>query len=180
MTGHGTRINKVKKNFYRFQEKLLKMFNTYYDGLVSKEDFKEVFYLYNLIMFLAEKNIDFNIAIFVIIPTSSSEIDLTRFEIEHFNGKLSIFLMSSELLPLGKLYRDPEMSLIVKICSEVDDSVVKEVSEKYELELQEDDGGIFYGGYYSKNWTKVYYTSNGKRIIFENFEPIKIFFALGK
>jgi len=87
----------------------------------------------------------------------------------------------SELFPNRKSYRDLEMSIIVRICSEVDDSLIKEISEKCGLEFEkEEDFYISYGGYYSQNWTKVYYTSKEKKIFFEDFAPIKIFFALGK
>ncbi len=174
------RTNKAKKKFYRFFERLLGMLNVYFGGLVSKEDLKEISYLYDLIFFLANKNINFDIGVFFDIPVSSNETEKTTFNIEHFNGKLSIFLVMSELFPDGKSYRDLEMSVIVRICSEVEDSLTKEISEKYGLEFEkEEDFHISYGGYYSKNWTKVYYTSKEKKIVFENFEPIKIFFALG-
>jgi hypothetical protein len=180
MTGHDTRINKVKKNFYRFSEKLLKLLNVYFDGLVSKEDLKELSYLYDLIMFLVNKNINFDIYVEISIPINSGEIDKTEFDFEYFNRKLFVFIPSSYLLPSEEPYGDLEMSLVVYICSEVDKSLIKEISEKYGLKFKKDDRYFTYGGYYPESWAKVYYTSKERKIVFENFEPIKIFFALGK
>ncbi len=155
------------------------MLNGYFGGLVSKEDLKEISYLHDLIFFLVNKDINFDIGAFFKIPVSSNETEEVTFNIEYFNKKLSIFLTMSELFPDRRFYRDLEMSIIVRICSEVDDSLIKEIGEKYGLEFKKEDFHITYGGYYSENWAKVYYISKEKKIVFENFEPIKIFFALG-
>jgi len=179
MSGHDTRINKAKKNFCRFQENLIRMFNAYYNGLVSKEDLKELSYLHDLIMFLVNKDINFDIRVEISIPTTSGEIDKTLFDFEYFNRKLYVFIPMSEIIPSRELYIDAEMSLFVTICSEVDESVIKEISEKYGLEFEKEDRYIRYGGYLPQKEAKVYYTSKEKKIVFENFEPIKIFFALG-
>jgi len=69
------RINKAKKNFYRFFERLLEMLNVYFGVLVSKEDLKEISYLHDLIFFLANKNINFDIGVFFNIPVSSNETE---------------------------------------------------------------------------------------------------------
>jgi len=172
--------NKVKKNFYRFSQKLFKIFNAHFDGLVSKEDIKELSYLQDLLMFLVNKDINFDISLVISIPTSNGEINRIVFDLEYFNRKLFVFIPMSELIPSEKSYNDAEMSLRVAICSEADKSVIDEISEKYGLEFYEDDRFINYGGYYPKYWAKVYCTSKKKKIVFENFEPIKIFFALGK
>jgi hypothetical protein len=174
------KINKAKKNFSRFSERLFEIFNAYFEGLVSKEDLREFSYLKDLVMFLVNKDVNFDISLAVFIPTNRGEIDKTVFEFEYFNRKLSVFIPMSELIPSKKSYNDVEMSLIVMICSEVDKSFIKEVSEKYGLEFLESDRYITYGGYYPKYWAKVYYTSERKKIVLENFEPIKIFFALGR
>ncbi len=180
MTGHDTRINKVKKNFYRFLDGLLGLVNQYFYGTASKEDLKEAFYLYDLIIFLANKNVNFDIYVDVFIPTNLGVIDQTAFNFEYFNHKLSVFIpISSYIIPSGKSYYNLEMSLLVRICSEVDESLIKETSEKYRLEFQKDDREIYYGGYCPQRQAKVYYTSEEKKIVFENFEPIRIFFALG-
>ena len=96
MIGYDTRLNKVKKNFFRFEERLLVMFNVYYDGLVSKEDLKEISYLYDLIMFLVNKNVDFDIRAQISIPTKSGEIDRTLFTFEHFSKKLFVFIIITQ------------------------------------------------------------------------------------
>jgi len=72
------------------------------------------------------------------------------------------------------------MSLFVSICSEVGKSLIEEISEKYGLEFEKEDRVIYYGGYLPQKEAKVYYNFKEKKIVFENFEPIKIFFALGK
>jgi len=179
MSGY-TRLNKVKKNFFRFSEKLFKIFNAHFDGLVSKEDLKELSYLQDLLMFLVNKDINFDISLVISIPTSNGEIDRTVFDFEYFNRKLFVFIPMSELIPSEKSYNDAEMSLRVAICSEVEKPVIDEISERYGLKFYEDDRFITYGGYYPKYWAKVYYTSKEKKIVFENFEPVKIFFALGR
>ena len=173
------KVKKVKKNFYRFSEKLFKIFNTHFDGYVSKEDLKEFSYLKDLVMFLVNKDVNFDISLVVSIPTNIDEMDRIFFRFEYFNRKLSVFVTMLEIAKPERPY-NVEISLFVMICSEVDTSFIKEVSEKYGLEFQEDEGYILYGGYYSKYWTKVYYTSEEKKIVLENFEPIKIFFALGR
>jgi hypothetical protein len=180
MSGHDTRINKAKKNFFRFQEKLMTIFNAYYDGLVSKEDLKELSYLYDLVMFLVNKNIDFDIRVEVSAPTLSGEIDKTLFDFEYFNKKLNVFIPMSELVPSEKALSDVEMSLFVTICSKVDESLIQEMTEKYGLEFKKEDRHIYCGGYLPQKMQKVYYNSKEKKIVFENFEPIKIFFALGR
>jgi len=156
------------------------MFDTYYDGLVFKEDLKELSYLYDLIMFLVNKNIDFDIRVGVSIPTNSGEIEKTLFDFEYFNRKLYVFIPISEIIPSRNLYIDAEMLLFVTICSEVDESVINEIGEKYGLEFEKENKYIYYGGYLPQRRAKAYYNSKEKKIVFENFEPIKIFFALGK
>jgi hypothetical protein len=73
-----------------------------------------------------------------------------------------------------------EMSLFVSICSEIDKSLIDEIAERYGLEFERENRLIYYGGYLPQKEAKIYYNSKEKKIIFENFEPIKIFFALGK
>jgi hypothetical protein len=180
MSRHDKRINKVKKNFYRFLDRLLGVVNQYFYGLVYKEDIKEAFYLYDLIMFLVNKNINFDIYLEIFIPTGSGEIDKTVFDLECFDCKLSVFTPISYIMPSEKSFNNLEMSFFVSICSEVDKSLIGEVSKKYGLKFQKDDRYITYGGYCPQSWAKVYYTCKEKKIVFENFEPIKIFFALGK
>jgi hypothetical protein len=180
MSGYDTRINKVKKNFFRFQERLMTILNAYYNGLVSKEDLKELSYLYDLVMFLVNKNIDFDIRVEVSIPTFSGEIDKTLFDFEYFNKKLHVFIPMSQLVPSEKALNDVEMSLFVTICSKVDESLIQKITEKYGLEFEKEDRYIRFGGYLPQKSQKVYYNSKEKKIVFENFEPIKIFFALGR
>jgi hypothetical protein len=156
------------------------MFNVYYYGLVSKEDLKELSYLYDLVMFLVNKNVDFDIRVQISIPTKSGEIDRTLFDFEYFNKKLFVFILRSELIPSEKFYSDAEILLFVSICSEIDKSLLEEIVERYGLEFEKDNKIIYCGGYLPQKEAKIYYNSKEKKIVFENFEPIKIFFALGK
>jgi len=85
----------------------------------------------------------------------------------------------SEIIPSEGRFVDLEMSLFVDICNDVEESLINEISEKYGLEFEKEYRHIHYGGYLPNKEANVYYNSKEKKIVFENFEPIKIFFALG-
>jgi hypothetical protein len=173
------KVKKAKKSFLRFENELFKKIEPDYRILMSEEDLAELSYLHDLIMFLVEKNIDFIIVLDFIVPTTSSVIEISRFEFESFNNRFYFFYPGTDVIPKEKGLYDLKMEVVVMICSEVSESLLNEISERFGLKFEKSDMGSWYGGYYKQYWTKVHYISEVKEIVFENFTPIKIFFALG-
>jgi hypothetical protein len=178
--GHDMKkVKKAKKSFLRFKNGLFKKIDPHYRELMSEEDLAELSYLHGLIMFLVDKNIDFSIISEFIVPNTAGEIERIMFDFESFNNRFYFSYPGTEFWPKEKGFYDLEMKLVVMICGEVSESSLHEISEGFGLKFEKSSMGTCYGGYYKKYWAKVHYTSEVKKIVFENFTPIKIFFALG-